>query len=342
MGDSPAEKLGVLLVNLGGPERPEDVAPFLYELFSDPQIIQLPGLLRKPLAALAAVVRRRTAAGIFRQIGGGSPLRRITEAQARHLEAALQHRGTSAQVFVGMRLWRPFLPEALEQIRSHGINRLVVLPLFPQFSVTTTGSCYRELNRWMRSDSPPVERLDIQSWYRHPGYLQALASLVAEEMNKFADPRPQEIHLLFSAHGLPEKYVRNGDPYQDQVQQTVELLRDHLPADVPWGLSYQSRVGPVRWLEPSTDEMIRQLASRGVQQLLVVPISFVSDHSETLFEIDILYRAKAHAAGIREFRRVPALNTHPLFIEALADLVELHCRGTAAVESYPWASPSLS
>ncbi|WP_448564292.1 ferrochelatase [Trichothermofontia sp.] len=316
-------RVGVLLLNLGGPERLEDVRPFLFNLFSDPEIIRLPSpWLQKPLAWLISTLRYQKSQANYRQIGGGSPLRQVTEQQAQALQTALQQQGQDAQVYIGMRYWHPFTEEAIARIEQDRIEELVILPLYPQFSISTTGSSFRLLERLWESH-PDLQRLRytaIPSWYQEPGYLKAMADLIRQELAKLPDP--DRVHIFFSAHGVPVSYVEEvGDPYQREIEHCTELIMRELGLPNAHTLAYQSRVGPVEWLQPYTEDAIQTLAEQGVETLLVVPISFVSEHIETLQEIDIEYREVAEEAGIKTFRRVPALNTHPLFIEALKDLV---------------------
>lgn len=316
-------RVGVLLLNLGGPDQLEDVRPFLFNLFSDPEIIRLPFTwLQKPLAWLISTSRAQKSQENYKTIGGGSPLRRITEEQAQALQEVLRQKGEDAQVYIGMRYWHPFTEEAIARIRRDGIERLVILPLYPQFSISTSGSSFRLLERLWQED-PSLNQIDytvIPSWYKRPGYLQAMAQLIAQQLDQFSDP--SKVHIFFSAHGVPVSYVEEaGDPYQQEIEECTALIMQTLNRPNPYTLAYQSRVGPVEWLKPYTEEAIPELAAEGVEDLLVVPISFVSEHIETLQEIDIEYRELAEEAGIHNFQRVPALNTHPVFIEDLADLV---------------------
>jgi protoporphyrin/coproporphyrin ferrochelatase len=316
-------RVGVLLLNLGGPDKLEDVGPFLFNLFSDPEIIRLPfRWLQKPLAWLISSRRTQKSQENYKQIGGGSPLRRITEAQGQALKEQLHALGQEANIYVGMRYWHPYTEEAIAKITKDDIERLVILPLYPQFSISTSGSSFRLLERLWQED-PKLQLLDytvIPSWYKHPGYLQAMANLIAQELDQF--PNPDEVNIFFSAHGVPKSYVEEaGDPYQQEIEECTHLIMQTLNRPNPHILAYQSRVGPVEWLQPYTEDAIPELAEKGVKDLVVVPISFVSEHIETLQEIDIEYREIAEEAGIHNFRRVPALNTHAVFIQALADMV---------------------
>lgn len=317
-------RVGVLLLNLGGPEQLEDVRPFLYNLFSDPEIIRLPfPWLQKPLAWLISSRRAKTSQENYKKIGGGSPLRRITEEQAIALRQQLEANGHNAEVYVGMRYWHPFTEEAIAQIKRDQISNLVILPLYPQFSISTSGSSFRQLETLWEQD-PELQKIEytvIPSWYRHSGYLQAMADLINRELDQC--PNPDQVHIFFSAHGVPQSYVDDlGDPYQKEIEDCTKLIMQTLNRPNDYTLAYQSRVGPIEWLKPYTDEAIKELARKGVKDLMIVPISFVSEHIETLEEIDIEYREVAEEAGIENFYRVPALNTHPLFISDLADLVE--------------------
>ncbi|MCP9883924.1 ferrochelatase [Synechococcus sp. ATX 2A4] len=326
-------RVGVLLLNLGGPERIEDVGPFLYNLFSDPEIIRLPiPALQKPLAWLISTLRSGKSQEAYRSIGGGSPLRRITDQQARELQSELRQRQVQATTYVAMRYWHPFTESAVADIKADAVDEVVVLPLYPHFSISTSGSSFRELQRLRQAD-PAFSRLPIRcirSWYDHPGYVQAMAELIAREVQECNDPTTARI--FFSAHGVPKSYVEEaGDPYQQHIEACTDLIMAELSRQLghgnPFTLAYQSRVGPVEWLQPYTDEALVELGEQGVKELVVVPISFVSEHIETLEEIDIEYREIATEAGITTFRRVPALDTYPTFIRGLADLVQLAMAG---------------
>ncbi|MEH2063777.1 MAG: ferrochelatase [Nostoc sp.] len=316
-------RVGVLLLNLGGPDKLEDVGLFLYNLFSDPEIIRLPfRWLQKPVAWFIATRRTRTSQENYKQIGGGSPLRRITEAQGEALKEQLAYLGQEASMYVGMRYWHPYTEEAIAQITQDNIEHLVILPLYPQFSISTSGSSFRLIEKlWQENPKlQPIDYTVIPSWYKQPGYLQAIAELIAQELGQY--PNPDEVHIFFSAHGVPKSYVEEaGDPYQQEIEECTALIMQTLNRPNAHTLAYQSRVGPVEWLQPYTEDALKELGAQGVKDLVVVPISFVSEHIETLQEIDIEYREVAEESGIHNFRRVPAPNTHPVFINALAELV---------------------
>ncbi|KAF3788490.1 Ferrochelatase-2 [Nymphaea thermarum] len=328
------EKIGVLLLNLGGPETLDDVQPFLFNLFADPDIIRLPRLFRflqKPLAQFISVVRAPKSKEGYASIGGGSPLRKITDAQAEELRKALEAKNVPAKVYVGMRYWHPFTEEAIEQIKKDGITKLVVLPLYPQFSISTSGSSLRLLESIFREDEYLVnmQHTVIPSWYQREGYIKAMANLIEKELQNFESPG--EVMMFFSAHGVPLAYVEEaGDPYKAEMEECVDLIMEELERRRirnAYTLAYQSRVGPVEWLKPYTDETIIDLGQKGIKSLLAIPISFVSEHIETLEEIDVEYKELALESGIEKFRRVPALGCEPLFISDLAD---------AVIESLPY------
>ncbi|KAI3986413.1 hypothetical protein MKX01_037695 [Papaver californicum] len=328
------EKIGVLLLNLGGPETLDDVQPFLYNLFADPDIIRLPRLVRflqGPLAQFISVLRAPKSKEGYASIGGGSPLRQITDAQAEELRKSLWEKNVPAKVYVGMRYWHPFTEEAIEQIKRDGIAKLVVLPLYPQFSISTSGSSLRLLESIFREDEYLVnmQHTVIPSWYQREGYIKAMTNLIEKELRKFDSP--DKVMIFFSAHGVPLAYVEEaGDPYKAEMEECVDLIMEELETrklNNPYTLAYQSRVGPVEWLKPYTDDTIIELGEKGTESLLAVPISFVSEHIETLEEIDVEYRELALKSGIKNWGRVPALGCEPTFITDLAD---------AVIESLPY------
>jgi len=323
-------RLGVLLFNLGGPERLEDVRPFLFNLFSDPEIIRIKSyLLRRTLAWFIATARQGKSRDLYRQIGGGSPLRNITEAQAGALSSALESRNLKAQVYVGMRCWNPSIEESVRRILEDGITRLVLLPLFPQYSLTTTGSCLKHFESLDRKFgiSSRVKVSVIRDWYDEPLYVQSMAALIRETVNSLPPEHRGGVHLLYSAHSIPVSYVEEGDPYLEQTKRSVELINSALQNAFPSTLAFQSKVGPVKWLGPDTKQVLQELGRKGCRAVAAVPVSFVSDHIETLQEMDILYRDLAAKSGIEEFRRVQAPNVDPGFINALAHIVEKAATG---------------
>lgn len=314
---------GVLLINLGGPASLEEVEPFLFNLFSDPDIITLPYGFQWMLPLLAWRISRRrgrVAKEYYQAIGGKSPIAELTEEQRSALEKALQEEG-NYRVFVGMRYWHPNIEEALNQIILEGIRRVILLPLFPQYSITSSGSGLNEWNRQVRKRGVQFDTLVIDAWYNHPVYIQAVIENIEEGKKRFPKDVPGEIHILFSAHGVPEKVIVKGDPYQRQIEKTLSLVKERMGKENIFHLAYQSKVGRLKWIGPSVEEKLKELAVRKVQKVLAVPISFVSDHSETLYEIDILFGKLAKELGIPYFYRMPSLNASPTFIRALKELV---------------------
>jgi ferrochelatase len=317
-------RLAVVLFQLGGPDSLDAVEPFLFNLFSDPDIIEFPfaRLARPLLARLVASRRARKVREHYAQIGGKSPIGELTARQAAALESELRRR-IDARVFVAMRYWHPLTEEALQAIASGAFEGLVLLPLYPQYSRTTTGS---SLNEWRRRETCLSKQLPtavIREFYDHPLYIEAVVERINEGLEKFGglDGSRQSVHLVFSAHGLPINVVEAGDPYPAQVEATVRLVMKRGGWPNPHVLCYQSRVSPGRWLQPSLDSTLTQMAAEEVRNALIIPVSFVTDHVETLNEINIEARAHAQRAGIKHFELMPALNDSPTFIRALADLV---------------------
>ncbi len=308
-------KTAVLLLNLGGPERQEDVEPFLYNLFSDRQIIRLgPALLQRPIARLIARRRAPASRANYARIGGGSPILRITGEQAAALERELGRDG-DFMVRPCMRYWHPRADETLAEIRNAGAGRIVALPLYPHYSIATTGSSLHDLRRAAKRWTPAMEIHEIRSWPAQPDYIRCLASRIQEGMALFGTA---EVQVVYSAHSLPKKFIDEGDPYVDELHATIRALEQRTATRGI--LCYQSRSGPVEWLAPSTPETLQDLARRGCRNILMVPISFVSDHVETLYEIDMLYRDMARNLGMR-LESTRALNSDPMFITCLRSLV---------------------
>ncbi|MDA8389038.1 MAG: ferrochelatase [Nitrospiraceae bacterium] len=307
--------IGVLLLNLGGPDSLRAVRPFLYNLFADRMIIRLgPAPLQKPIACAIAAWRAKAAKKAYALIGGKSPLAGYTGAQAAALEEALKPHG-EFKVSYAMRYWRPYIRETAERMRADGVKKLIALSLYPQYSIATTGSSVHRLNEEARALGLRVGA--IEHWCDHPLYIEALADTIKNGIASFGGG---DVFVLFSAHGLPMKIVESGDPYVRHIRRTIDAVLERLPLPLEHALSYQSRTGPVKWLAPYTDEMLRLLAGRGVKKVLAVPVSFVSDHVETLYEIDMLYKNLAERLGI-ELRRAPALNSHPGLIAAFREMV---------------------
>jgi ferrochelatase len=314
------KKIGVVLFQLGGPDSPDAVEPFLYNLFCDPDIIDFFGawFARRPLARYIA--RKRT--GIVREhydaIGGHSPIRVLTERQARALEAALAPR-VDAKCFIAMRYWNPLTAEAVKQVNAWSAPDLVLLPMYPQYSFATTSSSLKEWNRLFQPNGNAPRARTIETFFDHPLYVQAVAEKIALTLTHFDEP--DHAHIVFSAHGLPLSLIERGDPYARQVAETVKLVMQKGGWRNTHTLCFQSKVGRRKWLSPSLTDTIDQLARAGEKNLLIVPIAFVTEHIETLHEINIEAREQAHKLGIEQFEMMPAVGDSPTFIAALADVV---------------------
>src|SRR5258705_1830580 len=295
---NPTRRVGVVLFQLGGPDTPRAIEPFLFNLFWDPDIIDFPfaRLGRKPLAKLISSTRAKKVQHHYSVIGGSSPIRRFTEQQARALQIKLTESGMDARCFVAMRYWHPFTAEAIGQLRAAGCDEVVLLPLYPQYSSTTTGS---SLNEWRRLFHDDIPVYCVEPFYRHPLYLDALVEKVDEALIRFSNPSRAEIVL--SAHSVPIAGIEKGDPYQRHIEETVALLIQRGGWRNRYRLCYQSKVGASKWLQPSLHRTLRDLAAERVDNICVVPIAFVSDHVETLGEIDHEARAEATALGIKQF-----------------------------------------
>jgi protoporphyrin/coproporphyrin ferrochelatase len=314
---SDGKRLAVVMFQLGGPDTLAAVEPFLYNLFCDPDIINFPGsfLARKPIAKLISTTRSKIVRNHYAEIGGGSPIRRLTNQQARALEAALRpHIG--ARTIVAMRYWHPTTEAAIISLESASFDELVLLPLYPQYSFATTGSSLKEWDR-LYKPSTPVKIID--HFFDHPDYIAGIVARINSVLQQL--PHQDDVHLVFSAHGLPVSLIEKGDPYQGHVEATVKLVRELGAWPNPHVLCYQSRVGPQKWLQPSLTSTIQAMAGEGIKRMLVVPLSFLTEHIETLYEINIEARALAESLGVTDFHMMPALNDSPLLIRALADLV---------------------
>jgi len=354
---------GILLLNLGGPDSLNAVRPFLYNLFSDREIIKLgPPIMQKPLAWLISTIRSSKSRNMYSLIGDKSPILDITKAQAAALEELLNKRSDRKQpllkageqgklfpddengpsetnlstldsgsitpvsivqfkVYIGMRYWHPFIKDTVHQIFDDNIKSLVVLSLYPHFSKTTTGSSINEFRQTIGDSDITIKY--IEQWYDFPPYIEALSELIYSSISEFTD---DDFVVLYSAHNLPVSFINEGDPYLDQIRATIDKVNARLSGE-PYNISelrrelaFQSRSGPVEWMEPSTDETIIRLANEGYKNILVVPVSFVSDHIETLYEIDILFKVLADKHNIN-LKRCPSLNTSDKFIHALKELI---------------------
>ncbi len=325
---------GIALLNMGSPASPGDTRAFLFRLFSDPDIFRFPGghLFRPLFAGLISTLRAPRVRRRYQSIGGISPLLDITKKQAAALEEALRARGTPMPVEVCMRYSHPFSREAVAKLRARGAEEIVGVPLYPQYSTTTTGSSLRDLREAVEAVFPEAPFKEIRHWFDDRAYQGVLAERILACLEPF--PSEQKTGVLFLAHSIPERFCREGDPYIEQVRETVvgvvKLLQEKSRVSIPWSLAYQGQVGPVRWVGPTVREGLCEMMCEEIYGAVVVPVSFVSDHLETLYEIDLEYRRLAFEVGMKAFVRIPPLNADGDFIRVLADLI---CRRLASSRS---------
>lgn len=320
-------KRGIVFFNLGGPDSLDAVEPFLYNLFSDPDIIKLPMsfLLQKPLAKFISSTRSPEVKESYHKMGGRSPILPLTESQAECVRAKLlEMTGEDLPVIIAMRYWHPFTEEAIDEITRLGLNELILFPLYPHYSLTTTGSSVNEFNKVLEKRGiTHLKTKLVDPYYNHPDYLAAFAETMTDGLNQFEWSCPkEEVTILFSAHSLPKKFVeRSQDVYPAQILEHCQLVMKQYFPNNPWELGFQSKVGKMPWLGPDTEGVLHYFAANNVDNILMVPISFVSDHLETLFEIDMLYLGLAKELQIPNANRSPALNSRPRFIQAMANVI---------------------
>lgn len=309
----------VVLLQMGGPSRLEEIEPFLAALFADPDIIRLPRWMRPLQPSLARLIARRRTPKVrprYEAMGGGSPLARLTDEQARLLQERL-----GATVHVAMRYTRPSAGEVVDRLRAAGARRVLLLPLYPHFSVSTTGSSFHDFARAAKAGGLAAEIFHVRDYGTDPAYLALVARVCEETLEDVRREAGEDVHLVFSAHGVPERYIAEGDTYQREVEASAALLRErlaHVFASVAQG--YQSAVGPVKWIGPDTEGLVRERAAAGAKALVVAPLGFVSDHIETLYDMDTLYRAVAKECGIARYGRAPSFNGRSDFTDVLAGL----------------------
>lgn len=312
---NPNQKTAVILFNLGGPDTLENVKPFLFNLFNDPAIIGLPNPFRWLLAKVISGKREKKAQSIYAEIGNGSPIVLNTNTQATALEKKLQQQG-KAKVFVCMRYWHPMTKEVVDQVKDYQPDNVILLPLYPQFSTTTTGSSVKEWHKWAHNILGKIPTHTICCYPTQKNWIASVSSLIKNAYETASSPA----RILFSAHGLPEKIIAKGDPYQWQVEQTTQAVIKTLGIEnLDYVNCYQSRVGPLKWIGPSTEEEIKR-AGQDEKAIILVPIAFVSEHSETLVELDIEYKELADHAGVKHYVRVPTVSVDEHYIEALAQM----------------------
>jgi ferrochelatase len=323
---APASPLGIVALNLGGPDSPEAVEPFLRNLFADPDVIQL-GLLRPFQGFVARLIAKRRAPfsrAAYDQIGGRSPILAESTDQAKAIAAELASRGRDALPYVAMGCWKPFSSDAVAAMRAASVRRAVAVPLYPHYSMTTTGSSFKALERALRGSD--IELAKVEHYPDAPGYIQALCDRVDDAIASLPEQFRASAPVVFSAHGLPESYIRKGDPYLDEIRITVTAVSRRMNLGGREQLAFQSRLGRQKWLGPYTEDALDALAEAGNRAVVVCPVAFTGEHIETLQEIDILYRERAQKKGIVHFARARTVGCHPAFIAALADLAEAAAR----------------
>ncbi len=310
-------KRAILFLNLGGPENQDEVKPFLYRLFVDPEIIRIPFTpLRMFVAWLISTLRAEKSKALYREIGGGSPIRRYTDEQAREVEKRLE--GKNVVVRTAFSCSNPLIEDVISDLCAQGVEKFMSLPLYPQYSYTTTKGALDRVRKALKKFNPPTE---VRSYPTHPLFIEAHADLIRKELDQFSIKDAMKIHIVFSAHSIPEKLVTElGDPYKKEVEETCSAVAKKLEWTGPIHVAWQSKLGPVKWLAPATADVVVELGRKGVKHVLVVPIAFVTDHIETLEELDKELKEEAEEAGVAEYRRVPGLNSHPLFMQCLAEI----------------------
>ena len=311
-------KKAVILFNLGGPDKLESVEPFLFNLFNDPAILNLPSLFRFPLAKLIANRRAPTAKKIYSELGGSSPILQLTKEQAQALELKLNKDDSSCdyKCFIVMRCWHPRAENVLKEVSDYNPDEIILMPLYPQYSAATSGSSIKEWNDVCKKNDFKIKTSTICCYPTDENFIEAHKEEIMKKIKNL-----NNFKLIFSAHGLPEKNIKKGDPYQWQVEQSVKKIIESLKIkDLDWILSYQSRVGPLKWIGPSTEEIIIENSKLG-KHIVLVPIAFVSEHSETLVELDIEYKELADKNGCKNYLRIPALGTNKNYIASMSNLI---------------------
>jgi protoporphyrin/coproporphyrin ferrochelatase len=311
-------KKAIILFNLGGPDKLENVEPFLFNLFNDPAILNLPSIIRYPLAKLISKKRTPIAKNIYKEIGGASPILKLTREQSKALELKLNNddQNSEYKCFIVMRCWNPRAEEVIKHVINFNPNEIILMPLYPQYSAATSGSSIKEWKDICKKNNLKTKMNTICCYPTNDNFILAHKEEIVKKINNL-----RNFKLIFSAHGLPEKNIKKGDPYQWQVEQSVKKIVESLNIkNLDWILSYQSRVGPLKWIGPSTEDIIIENAKLN-KHIVLVPIAFVSEHSETLVELDIEYKELADKNGCKNYTRVPALGTNENYIKAMSDLI---------------------
>ena len=310
-------KIAVVLLNLGGPDSLEAVQPFLENLFNDPDIFKLP--FQKSLARFISKKRAPKVEKEYELIGGKSPINEWTEKQRSMLENKLRNSGNDVNVMVAMRYWKPLTQEVVTVVETGNYDIVIMLPLYPHYSISTTGSSFNEWKRFYKGDKSKLVYVD--SYQTHPLYIKSISERIDDSLFRFPEEVRKGVQLVFSAHGTPVSYLKKGDPYSFQIKETIGAVMKLRNNSHEYHQCFQSKVGPAKWLEPATDKMIEELAAKGKKHLLIIPISFVSDHVETSFELDIEYRHVADRVGIEKYIVMTGLNDSQTFVNALSDIV---------------------
>jgi len=311
-------KKAIILFNLGGPDKIENVEPFLFNLFNDPAILNLPTILRYPLAKLISNRRAPVAKKIYANLGGSSPILKLTKEQSDAIEIKLNQTQTEEEYkcFIVMRCWNPRAKDVIKDVQLFNPDEIILMPLYPQYSAATSGSSIKEWKDVCKKNNYNVKTNTICCYPTDENFINAHTKEIVKKIKDL-----KNFKLIFSAHGLPEKNIKKGDPYQWQVEQSVKKIVENLNVEnLDWILSYQSRVGPLKWIKPSTEDIIVENAKIG-KHIVLVPVAFVSEHSETLVELDIEYKEIADANGCKNYTRVPALGINEDFIKAISELI---------------------
>ena len=325
-------KKAIILFNLGGPDKIENVEPFLFNLFNDPAILNLPTILRYPLAKLISNRRAPVAKKIYQELGGSSPILKLTKEQSNALEKKLNQTQEEDEYkcFIVMRCWNPRAESVIKEVQSFGPNEIILMPLYPQYSAATSGSSIKEWKEVCKKNNYHINTSTICCYPTDQNFINAHTNEISKKIKGL-----RNFKLIFSAHGLPEKNIKKGDPYQWQVEQSVKKIVENLDhANLDWILSYQSRVGPLKWIGPPTEEIIIKNSKEG-KHIVLVPIAFVSEHSETLVELDIEYKEIADANGCKNYTRVPALGINEDFIHAMSELITKKDQYKISGDLYP-------
>ena len=314
---------GVILLNMGGPDELGEIRQYLENIFLDPDIIDLPfgSLFRSRLARFIAKKRAPKSIERYKQIGGASPLNSISKKQVSMLQKALIAKGFYARVGLGMRYWKPFTRQTLEKWSQTDVNNIIALPMYPHYCRATSGSSLREFRKDVKTYLPEASVTEIKSWHDYKPYIEFIARQIFVYLSQYTTDQLQSLCVLFSAHNVPVKLIKAGDPYKDQIEQTVQLIDERLPSNIKSVLGYQSSFGPMKWLSPDSKDLVEQLYRSGIRHLIIVPMGFVAENIETVWDMDLDLIPHAKRLGMETIHRLACPNVYPIFIEGLAQLV---------------------